>query len=143
MIDKILGILKGNFVKDAGSVIDNLTVSDDEKSAAKNKLTEILMSAMIQIRQLQASVIKAEIGKGSWLTSNWRPIVMMIFTLLLVSRWLGFTVDVDQELELKLMDIIKIGLGGYVVSRGVEKVADTVTKNIDIPFVKKKDRDLK
>ena len=68
---------------------------------------------------------------------------MITFTLLLVAKWLGFTVEVDQELELKLMDIIKLGIGGYVVSRGVEKVADTVTKNIDIPFLKKKNRDIK
>ena len=143
MIDKILAILKGNFIKDASAIVDDLTGSDEEKSIAKNKLTHVITNALVQVKQLQANIITAEIGKGSWLTANWRPLVMITFTLLLVARWVGFTVDVDKELELKLMDIIRLGIGGYVISRGVEKVADTVTKNIDIPFLKKKNRETK
>ena len=33
-----------------------------------------------------------------------------------------------------------IDTGGYVVGRSVEKVATTVTKNVDMPFLKKKNR---
>jgi len=142
MWDKLVGLLKGNFVKDAGVILDDLTGSDEEKSIVKNKLTDLLMNALLQVKQLQASVIMAEIGKGSWLTANWRPIVMMALTGLLIAKWTGFTVDVSEALELELMKIIKIGIGGYIGGRTLEKVADTVTKNIDLPFLKKKNRDI-
>lgn len=143
MWDKVLGLLKSNFIKDAGAVVDNLTGSDEEKSTAKNKLTKLVTGILLQVKQLQTSVVLAEIGKGSWLTTNWRPLVMITLTLLLVAKWAGFTVEVDSELELELMKIIKLGLVGYVGGRSLEKIADTVTKNIDIPFLKKKNRDIK
>lgn len=143
MWDKVLGLLKSNFIKDAGAVVDNLTGSVEKKSLAKNKLTKLVTDVLLQVKQLQTNIILAEIGKGSWLTINWRPLVMITFTLLLVAKWLGLTVEVPEELELELMKIIKLGLVGYVGGRSLEKIADTVTKNIDIPFLKKKNRDIK
>lgn len=143
MWDKVLNLLKGNFIKDAGVIVDDLTGSDEEKSTAKNKLTNLVTSILLQVKQLQTSIITAEIGKGSWLTVNWRPLVMITFTLLLVAKWTGLTIEVSETLELELMKIIKLGLVGYVGGRSLEKVADTVTKNIDIPFLKKKNRDIK
>ncbi|MGV8134072.1 MAG: hypothetical protein AB2L20_02570 [Mangrovibacterium sp.] len=38
------------------------------------------------------------------------------------------------------MDIIELGLGGYVIGRSVENISKTVTRNIDLSFLKKKDR---
>lgn len=65
--------------------------------------------------------------------------MMLTFGVILVCKWFGLTdSNIPNELELELMNIIKIGLGGYVVGRSVEKVSESVTKNIDIPFLKKK-----
>jgi len=44
------------------------------------------------------------------------------------------------ELEAYFWELLKIGLGGYVVGRSVEKVAETMTKNTDLSFLKRKDR---
>ena len=66
---------------------------------------------------------------------------MLTFTVLLVIRWTGIsTHPIDLRLEMELMEIIKFGMGGYIVGRSVEKVADKVTKNIDLPFIRKKER---
>lgn len=92
------------------------------------------------LAQAQSEVLKTEM-KGNWLQRSWRPLVMLSFVVLLIIRWTGISNHpIDLSLELKLMDIIELGLGGYVVGRSIEKVASTVTQNVDLPFIKKKDR---
>ena len=39
-----------------------------------------------------------------------------------------------------LLEIVKLGLSGYVVGRSVEKTAGVITENIDMSFLKKKKR---
>jgi len=51
-------------------------------------------------------------------------LTMLTFVALIVARWLGWTAPGMSEAEyLSLYDLMKIGLGGYVVGRTVEKVA--------------------
>jgi len=140
MWDKILSIFTSNAIKDIGGVIDNLVTGDEEKSQAKAALSEIVLTSLNNVAQAQADVLKTEM-QGNWLQRSWRPLVMLAFVILLIIRWTGISQHpIDLSLELKLMDIIELGLGGYVVGRSVEKVASTVTQNIDIPFIKKKNR---
>lgn len=56
---------------------------------------------------------------------------MLTFVALIVARWLGFTVEgIDRELEMSLMDIIQLGLGGYIVGRSGEKIARYVAPTL-------------
>ena len=129
-----------NAVKDVGSVIDGLTTSNDEKSAAKQKLSQTVLTALNDATRAQADIIQTEM-KGNWLQRSWRPLTMLAFVVLLIIRWTGLSDHkIDLQLEIQLMELIKLGLGGYVVGRSVEKIAGTVTQNIDLPFLKKKDR---
>ena len=76
----------------------------------------------------QSKTIRAEIGKGSWLTANWRPIVMLTLTGLIVAHWMGWSAPNLPTGEVEdLLDIVKIGLGGYVVGRTGEKIAQVLT----------------
>ena len=69
-----------------------------------------------------SSIIVAEAQGESWLQRNWRPVTMITFVGLVVAKWLGYTAPgVTEAIELKLLDIIQVGLGGYVVGRSVEK----------------------
>lgn len=123
-------------------IVDNLTTSDEEKSNAKTQLTSVVLNSLVQVAEAQKEVIIQEM-KGNWMQKSWRPLMMLTFGGILVCKWFGITDStIPQDLELELMSIIKIGLGGYVVGRSVEKVSDSVTKNIDIPFLKKKKRDI-
>lgn len=140
MIDKILGIFKSNAVKQIGDVVNGISTTDEEKSKVKNDLTQIVMSMMVAMAQVQGEIIKSETN-GNLLQRSWRPIVMLTFAGILVAKWLGYTSsDIPLELELNLMSLLKIGLGGYVAGRSLEKIATTVTKNVDISFLKKRDR---
>ena len=129
-----------DIIGEVGGVIDNLHVSDDEKSKAKLSIGDRVLTALSSLAEVQGEVIKTEM-KGNFLQRSWRPILMLTFGALLVMRWVGladYTIPIDLEME--LMSIVKIGVGGYVAGRSVEKVASTLTANIDMPFLKKKDR---
>ncbi|MTI13887.1 3TM-type holin [Sansalvadorimonas verongulae] len=77
----------------------------------------------------QAGVIKAEAQGEGWLQRNWRPLVMLVFTALVVCRWMGWaSPDISEALELKLLGIVQLGIGGYIASRGVEKVVSNLRR---------------
>lgn len=139
-LGKLFGGAGKSLVDSATGLIDTLTTSDDEKSSAKAKLTEIITSSLTQIASYQRDIIVQEM-KGNWLQRSWRPVMMLTFGVILVCKWFGWTdTSIPVELEIQLLDIVKFGLGGYLVGRSVEKIATNVTQNIDLPFLKKKDR---
>lgn len=75
----------------------------------------------------QAQIVAAEAASKSWLASSWRPLTMLTFVFLIVSRWFGFAApNLSPEEYLKLWDIVELGLGGYVVGRSVEKIAPPI-----------------
>jgi len=140
MWEKILSVFKSDAIKQVGDVVDSFVTTDEEKSSAKERLSSIVLNSLNSVAQAQADVLKTEM-QGNWLQRSWRPLVMITFVILLVIRWTGIVNhEIDITLEGRLMDIIEIGLSGYVIGRSVEKVATTVTANIDMPFLKKKDR---
>ena len=91
---------------------------------------------------LQASVINKEADSQSWLTRSWRPLCMYMFMLMLLSYFIMYTVlpyiivicdlnlyvPQDPGLNESLVEVIKLGLGGYIASRGVESVAKRFKK---------------
>ena len=142
VLDKIFSSAAGEVTKSVGSVIDNLATSDDEKLKAKNELTKIVLDKLTELSSIQGEVIRAEMT-GNWLQRNWRPLVMIVFTIIVIGKWFGLTdSQISDPLEMKLLDIVQLGLGGYVIGRSAEKIATSVTQNIDIPFLKKKDRNI-
>lgn len=95
----------------------------------ENAVNLALIQNQRQIVNAAAEVLAAEIEGESWLQRNWRPIVMLTFAGLIVARWLGYTAPGMSEAEaLKLWNITEFGLGGYVVSRSVEKIAPSVAQ---------------
>jgi hypothetical protein len=72
----------------------------------------------------QRDVIVAEAKSESWLTRNWRPLVVIDFTLLVTAYWMGWTtVNLTESVVLSLLEIVQYALSGYVVGRSVEKAA--------------------
>jgi len=141
----LTGLFSGKgaeIIGSVGNVIDGLTTNDSERSDAKTRLSEIVMAKLNELASLQADVIQTEM-KGNFIQRSWRPMLMLFFAAVIGMKWFGLTdQSIPNELEMELLGIIKLGLGGYVVGRSAEKIASTVTKNIDLPFLKKKDRKL-
>lgn len=141
ILEKLFGGAAKETISAAGNVVDRLSVTDTEREKAKKELTEVIITGYSDVYSYQRDIIVAETNSESWLTRNWRPITMLTFVIVIFLRYTGITqFSIPLELESKLMDLIQIGLGGYVASRGIEKVADKVTKGIDLSFLKKRDR---
>ena len=106
-----------------GKIIDKVFPDADQASKAKTALTEMAINGELDELAQQAGIIKAEAQGEGWLQRNWRPIVMLTFTALVVCRWMGWaSPSLSEALELKLLGIVQLGIGGYIASRGMEKV---------------------
>jgi hypothetical protein len=91
------------------------------------KLKHDMQSQLLPLMQMeltaQRDIIVAEAQSESWIARSWRPITMLTFVTLVVAKWLGWTAPgITPDQELALLDIIKVGLGGYVVGRSGEKI---------------------
>ena len=121
----MLGLLSGlaaPLLNGFFSAVDQTIEDKDEAARLKNRLQEMVLTG--QMREVEAAmkIVVAEAEGGSWIQRSWRPVTMLTFVALIVARWLGLTAPgVTPEVEMALFEIIKIGLGGYVVGRSVEK----------------------
>ena len=87
------------------------------------------MQMILTVFSAQASIIQTEAASQHWLAANWRPILMLVFGGLIVARWFGWAApNLSNDEYLALWDIVKIGLGGYVIGRSVEKVVPSVAQ---------------
>lgn len=126
----VLGPILGQVAK---SVFPN---AEDElkRMEIQARMNEALIANQAQIEAAAAKVIEAEAAGESWLQRNWRPLTMMVFVGLIVAKWIGWTAPgVSEALELRLLGLIEIGLGGYVIGRSVEKVAPVIASALKKP----------
>lgn len=112
-----------------GKVIDKVFPDANKAAEAKTALTEMVVNGELEELTQKAGIIKAEAQGESWLQRTWRPMVMLTFTSLIVCRWMGWSApDLTEALELKLFGIVQLGIGGYITSRGIEKVAGVIKR---------------
>jgi hypothetical protein len=82
----------------------------------------MLISGELKTLEAQKEIISSEAKSEHFLVAAWRPITMLVFVALIVAHWLGFTSpNLTEDQIMALLDIVKIGLGGYVVGRSFEK----------------------
>ena len=112
-----------------GKVIDKIFPDAENAEQVKVVLAEMMLKGELDTLAQQAGVIKAEAQGEGWLQRSWRPLVMLIFTALIVARWMGWAApNLTEEVELKLLSIVQLGIGGYIASRGVEKLVTTIKR---------------
>jgi len=106
-----------------GKVVDKVAPDAGMAEKLKFEITQALIHSDDQSLKQQANVIMAEANGESWLQRNWRPLVMLNFAGLVTAHWLGYTPpNLPNNQVLALLDIVKVGLGGYVLGRSAEKV---------------------
>jgi hypothetical protein len=126
----------GSILNRIFGIIDKVVPDGDLREKLK---TEIQLQALELEKELisylqkeveeRVKVITAEAKSESWLTRSWRPITMLTFLGLITAHYLGFTPkNLDQQTVSQMLDIIKIGLGGYIVGRSVEKTVKYLRK---------------
>jgi|SRR3972149_3803817 len=76
------------------------------------------------IAQHQATVVSAE-ATGNWLQRSWRPLTMLTFLVLVILNQYGLMVIPLSE---EIWGLFKVGLGGYIGGRSLEKIASVIKK---------------
>ena len=50
---------------------------------------------------------------------------MLVFAGLVVAHWFGYTApDIPESVQNSLLNIVLVGMGGYIVGRSGEKIMD-------------------
>ena len=118
-----LAALVPDFLKGAFNIIDKAVPDKDLAQQIKAQIAERSDNLQLETIKAQQAIIVAEAQNGSFLSQNWRPITMLVFVVLVSAHWLGFTPENIGEAEvLALLDIVQVGLGGYVIGRSGEKM---------------------
>ena len=111
-------------VKVLFKTIDKTIDNKGEAEKIKQSIQQQLLSGQLKELEAQASIIVAE-SKGGILQRNWRPLLMIIFAGLIVAHWFGFTApNIPESVQNSLLNIVLVGMGGYIVGRSGEKIMD-------------------
>ena len=99
------------------------------KAEATRKLLEIQQAGELAEVEAAMNVVVAEAKSEHALTSQWRPITMLVFTAIVANNYIIapylaaiFGWSVTLEMPDQLWNLLSIGIGGYVVGRSSEKV---------------------
>jgi hypothetical protein len=102
----------------------------EQKAAAQATLTQMYITGDLQKMTTAAGVITAEANSANKLTSSWRPVLMYVFMAIIVNNYIlapylqaMFHVGLALAIPPDMWDLLKLGVGGYVMGRSAEKVA--------------------
>lgn len=109
-------------------IIDKLWPDPEKKAEAKRQLALLEQNGDLKEMAAAANVIMSESNSEHWLVSAWRPITMLCFVAIIVNNYilvpyLGLLFDAGIELDIPpdMWDLLKLGIGGYVIGRSAEK----------------------
>ena len=126
----LISAVAGPLVKGLFSTVDQLVEDKDLSTKLKNDLQKQAMNILSTEVKAASSIIKAEVQSDSYLAKNWRPITMLVFVSIIFNNYILFPymdmfagTGVMLDIPPDMWDLLKIGLGGYVVGRSAEKGA--------------------
>lgn len=132
IITGISGIAKGFFGLQESKI--------ETVNKAIQAISESNMSASEREKAV-AAVIASETSSGTWLAATWRPMLMLILSVLVVSYCLGFTtVNMTKPLDAssmisQLFELLKIGVMGYMPLRTVDKIVESLARNNTLKII--------
>ncbi len=129
-------------VKEAGSALDNLFTSDEERLQARNILAQMetgiqekVIEAGNKMEEFVTERHKADMQSDSKLSKSVRPITLIactVFTMVIIWQGLGL-VGESPAFEAGLTAMVSLTtvvFGFYFGSRGLEKVAGKIAEAV-------------
>jgi len=96
----------------------------------------MVLDGQLKEFESKAKIIAAEASSEHWITSAWRPITMLTFVAIIANNYilypylsLFWSEAPSLDLPDQMWDLLQIGLGGYILSRGAEKVTREMKKS--------------
>tara|TARA_R110000851_G_C12884368_1_gene546403 strand:- start:58 stop:456 length:399 start_codon:yes stop_codon:yes gene_type:complete len=100
----------------------------DLKEKLESAIKEKMLVHQSQYISYQRDIITAEAKSQSSLARNWRPITMLVFVLIILNNYLIYPyiqlfggTAVQLPIPPDMWDLLKLGIGGYIAGRSVEK----------------------
>jgi len=125
ILSKIFSSGTTELVKGVGSVIDDLSTSDEERLEAKRKIKEAVLDYEKSMQVEVSERWKVDMQSDSWLSKNIRPMVLIflcVSTVLLIFIDAGF---IEFIVDNSWIDLLKVVLmtciGAYFGGRSFEK----------------------
>ena len=117
-----MGVLQ-NVIREIGDIVNRLSVSSREKQKIQEEIQSLVYRYNSELVREQSAAVGEE-TRGNWLQRSWRPIVMLVLTLLVV---LGvFTGSPMLSDSSRYWDLLESGVGGYELGSSGE----TLTGNL-------------
>ena len=109
-------------------LIEKLFPDPIKRAEAQATLLQLEQSGELKKIEASMQIIVAEAKSEHWIVAAWRPITMLVFVFIIANNYIIYpylNLFFDTGIELALPDhlwqLLKIGLGGYVVGRSAEK----------------------
>jgi len=129
-----------------GDVVKRVLPEDKDKAAEiERELNMQLMMNSASVEKAASDIILAEAKSEHWITSCWRPLLMLTITAIVAWNFLfaplielavvlftGSDLPLAIELPEELWMLLTIGVGGYTLGRSGEKIANNL-KRPDVP----------
>lgn len=114
-----------------GDVLKRVIPDSDKQIDIEREVKLALLEHTDSIEAVRGKIVLEEARSTSWLTSTWRPLLMMVMVTIIAMNYLFFPilqmvfgVEVALELPAELWNLLTIGVGGYIVGRSGEKMVD-------------------
>ena len=119
MLPAIIGPLVSSLL----GVVDKAVEDKDLANQIKARLNEQALNGSLKELESAASIIVAEAQGESWLQRNWRPLLMVLFGAIIANNYMLVPIFGTPAAEIPpdMWDLLKLGVGGYVVGRTAEK----------------------
>lgn len=104
-------------------VVDKAVEDKDQAAQIKARLNALALGGQMKELEAAAQIIVAEAQGESWLQRNWRPLLMVLFGAIIANNYVLVPIFGTPAADIPpdMWDLLKLGVGGYVVGRTVEK----------------------
>ncbi len=119
----LIGALAGPVISGLFSAVDQAVEDKDQANVIKARLQEMVLTGQMREIEEAAKVIRAEATGESWLQRNWRPLLMCLFGVIIANNYVIVPIFSTPSADIPpdMWELLKLGVGGYVVGRSVEK----------------------
>jgi hypothetical protein len=128
MIDKFKDIVSA-VISPITKMVDEITTTDEERGKLKSALEKIKNQLIETLAKERSQIIQAEAKSESWLTRNWRPMIMTLFGIIIANNYIIYPYlslimhnAPKMEIPPDMWQLLKLGLSGYVIGRTAEKI---------------------
>lgn len=129
----------GNLVEKVIGVVDQAVPDKDLKEQLKADIQKQALSMDYSVIEKEldarAAIITAEAKSESWIARNWRPMIMLLFGIVIALNYVIVPIlavfgvaSLTIVIPTAMWDLLKLGISGYIVGRSGEKMIN-VWKN--------------